>query len=273
MAPQVLHYDDDGPQAGTRAFVLLHGFTLDHATWRPVRDGLRRFGRTLAVDLIGHGQSPAPEDLGAYTLTACLDQLEGVLERAGVAAAWAVGYSMGARVALQWAVHRPHRVRGLILESGTAGLESEQERLNRQALDEALAARILKGGVKAFVEEWLEQPLFAGLKQLPPAEQEALKERRLLNRAVGLANSLRGLGAGTMAPVWAELPNLRLPALLLAGEHDPKYAALAQRMAALIPGSRCVIVPGSGHTVHVEQPQAWSAAVAAFLETVNAHGS
>jgi 2-succinyl-6-hydroxy-2,4-cyclohexadiene-1-carboxylate synthase len=269
---QLLHVDDDGPRTGSRAFVLLHGFTLDHATWQPVRDSLRRFGRTLAVDLIGHGQSPAPEDVGAYTMTACLEQLDTVLERAGLSGAWAVGYSMGARVALQWAVHRRHRVRGLILESGTAGLESGQERLNRQVLDDALAARIIKGGVKAFVEEWLEQPLFAGLKKLPPAEQEALKERRLLNRTVGLVNSLRGMGAGAMAPVWAELPNLLMPTLLLAGENDPKYAALARRMAGFIPGSRCAIIPGSGHTVHVEQPQAWSAAVAAFLETTVERG-
>src|SRR5689334_13898460 len=120
-----LHYDDDGAQAGERAFVLLHGFTLDHTTWGGVRDALRKFGRTIAVDLIGHGQSPAPDEAEPYTFQACLDQLDDVLNRAGVKAAWAVGYSMGARTALQWAVRRPQRVQGLILESGTAGIESD----------------------------------------------------------------------------------------------------------------------------------------------------
>lgn len=266
-----LHFDDDGPQAGRRGFLLLHGFTGDTTTWGRARDVLRRHGRTVAVDLVGHGRSPAPDDVAAYAMTACLDQLNGVLERLGLPAAWAVGYSMGARVALQWAVRRPQRVRGLILESGTAGLESAAERAQRTALDEALGARILKGGMQAFVEEWLEQPLFAGLKKLPKPVQEAQKGQRLLNRTVGLVNSLRGMGAGAMAPVWSELPNLRVPALLLAGEQDAKYVALARRMAGLIPGSRCEIVPESGHSVHVEQTEAWAKAVSDFLEATDAH--
>jgi 2-succinyl-6-hydroxy-2,4-cyclohexadiene-1-carboxylate synthase len=260
-----LHYDDDGPQPGQRAFVLLHGFTLDHTTWAPVRDALRRHGRTIAVDLIGHGRSPAPEDVAPYTLTACLDQLDDVLERAGLPAAWVVGYSMGARVALRWAVQRPHRVQGLILESATAGLESERERANRQVLDDALAERIRRGGMQAFVEEWLEQPLFSGLKRLPQAQQDANKAQRLLNRTVGLVNSLRGMGAGALAPVWGEVANLAIPSLLLAGQNDAKYVNLAQRLAGRIPGSRCVVLPGAGHTVHQEQPQTWSAAVNSFL--------
>src|SRR5262249_39487828 len=158
----------------------------DGGTWKTVRAGLRQQGRTIAVDLLGHGKSPAPEEVAPYHMTACLDQLDDVLERAGIPAAWVVGYSMGARVALQWAVHRPHRVQGLILESGTAGLESAQERGERVVLDEALGARIMKGGMKAFVEEWLELPLFSGLKQLPATQQDALKGQRLLSRTVGL---------------------------------------------------------------------------------------
>src|SRR5262245_14584857 len=119
-----LHYDDDGAQAGQRAFVLLHGFTLDHTTWSPVRDALRKFGRTIAVDLVGHGQSSSPEDVAPYTMRSCREQLGDVLDRAGVKAAWVVGYSMGARTALQWAVRHPARVQGLILASGTAGIVS-----------------------------------------------------------------------------------------------------------------------------------------------------
>jgi 2-succinyl-6-hydroxy-2,4-cyclohexadiene-1-carboxylate synthase len=260
-----LYIDDDGPAAGQRTFLLLHGFTGDGTTWSPVRAGLRRWGRTVTVDLVGHGRSPAPDDVAAYTMAACLEQLDGVLERLALPAVWAVGYSLGARVALQWAAQRPHRVQGLILTSGTAGLESAQERNERTSLDEALAQRILTVGIAAFVEEWLAQPLFAGLNKLPQAQQETQREQRLRNRPAGLANSLRGMGTGAMAPVWSDLPNLRLPALLLAGQDDAKFVALARRMAGLIPGAQCAFIPSAGHSVQVEQPAAWSAAVAAWL--------
>jgi len=263
-----LQVDDDGAGApsGGPVFVLLHGFTTDGTAWAPVRAALRRFGRTVAVDLIGHGRSPAPEDVSAYTMTACLAQLDGVLEALGLPAAWWVGYSMGARVALQMAAIRPHRVRGLIVESGTAGLETAAERARRAAEDETLALRIEAVGVAAFVEEWLARPLFAGLARLPPEQRAAQRERRLKNSARGLAHSLRGMGTGAMAPLWSALADVRVPTLFIAGEQDAKFVAIARRMSGLVPGSLCVAVPGSGHTVHAEQPEAWMAAAVKFLE-------
>jgi len=263
-----LHVDDDGAQGapGRPAFVLLHGFTNDGTAWEPVRESLRRFGRTIAVDLIGHGRSPAPAEVFAYTLSACLGQLEDVLEDLRLPAAWWAGYSMGARVALQMAVQRPHRVLGLIVESGTAGLEEAGERARRMADDEALAQRIESEGVAAFVAEWLARPLFAGLEKLPPAQREAQRQRRLRNSARGLAHSLRGMGTGAMAPVWAALADLPRPALFIAGELDPKFVAIARRMAGLVGRSRLAIIPGSGHTVHAEQPEAWRREVTRFLE-------
>ena len=115
-----LHVDWDGqgsPQESRDrpTLALLHGFAGDGRTWNPVRDGLREVGPTLAIDLIGHGQSPAPEEQGRYTMDACLDDLEATMMGLGLESAWWLGYSMGGRVALQMAVGRPHLLRGLML--------------------------------------------------------------------------------------------------------------------------------------------------------------
>ena len=267
-----LHVDSDTlptPGGNPKAvFVLLHGFTNDGTAWDSVRDILRSHGRTVAVDLIGHGRSPAPPEVSHYTLSACLDQLEEVLDRLGLSNAWWVGYSMGARVALQMAIHRPHCVQGLILESGTPGLETSLERAQRAAEDEALANKIETHGVPTFIEEWLERPLFAGLKRLPPEQQSAARARRLKNNARGLANSLRGMGTGMMPSGWSALAGLKVPTLLLAGEKDPKFLEIARRMERGIPKSRIVVIPGSGHAIHEEQPAAWKATVGGFLAEV-----
>jgi pimeloyl-ACP methyl ester carboxylesterase len=83
--------------------------------------------------------------------------------------------------------------------------------------------------------------------------------------AQGLANSLRGLGQGVQPPLVDRLPSVRMPALLLAGALDAKYAALSREMSRAMPDARRVIVPDAGHAVHLERPQAFQYAVLDFL--------
>ncbi len=265
-----LHTDWDGakpsaPGRADRVLVLLHGFTGDLTTWEPVRSGLRRWGRTLGVDLIGHGRSPVPQQVADYSMSACLDQVLRVLDTLGIANAWWLGYSMGGRVALQMAAHHPHRVQGLLLVSTMAGYADPAERSRRIAEDQALAQSIEAGGVPAFVEHWLERPIFSGFKRLPPPQQAALREQRLRNSALGLANSLRGMGAGAMPPVWEQLAPLRVPVLVMAGEEDPKFVDQAARLGALWPHAQRKIFSGAGHAPQVTHPQAFLAEIDQFF--------
>ena len=264
--PPALHAEWDGPPApGRPVLVLLHGFMGSAASWAGVRPGLRALGSTLAVDLPGHGASPVPPDAAQGSLGACLGQLQAVLAQRGIARAWWLGYSLGARVALSMAVTHPQCVAGLVLESGTAGLEHAAARAARQAQDEALAADIERDGVPAFVERWLALPLFAGLRRLPAEAYAEQRRRRLGHSAAGLAAALRGLGSGVMPPLWRRLGELAVPTLLIAGAEDEKYVALGRRLHAAIPGSALHSVPGAGHVPHVEQPQAFLEIVAEFL--------
>ncbi|MBI4081128.1 MAG: 2-succinyl-6-hydroxy-2,4-cyclohexadiene-1-carboxylate synthase [Candidatus Lambdaproteobacteria bacterium] len=260
-----LHAECDAPAPGRPVLVLLHGFTGDGTTWEPVREGLRRRGRTVAVELLGHGRSPAPDDVAPYRMEACLDQLEALLARLGIGPAWWVGYSMGGRVALQVGVRKPHLVAGLVLESATPGLESPAERAERVAADEALAAGIGRDGLEAFVERWTALPMFEGLTRLPAGRKAALRAQRLRNAPQGLANSLRGMGTGSMPSAWGALGRLAVPTLLLAGGRDAKFVAIARAMAGLIPGSTLALIPEAGHNVHEEAPEPYLRAVEAFF--------
>jgi 2-succinyl-6-hydroxy-2,4-cyclohexadiene-1-carboxylate synthase len=264
-----LHADWDGfGEPGRPVLVLLHGFTGSGKSWEGVRDGLRGLGATLAVDLIGHGASPVPEEVEPYTIPACLEQLEALLERLGIASAWWLGYSMGGRVALQMAAHKPARVEGLILESATPGIPDAPSRAERVRTDEQLAASILADGLAPFVELWLNNPLFAGLRELPQGLLADQRERRMECNPLGLANSLRGMGTGSMEPLWDNLPGLDVPALLLAGRRDTKFADLGREMAALLPRATLRLMPGAYHVPHVENPAEFLAAVTEFFETL-----
>ncbi len=259
---------------------LVHGFTQTLASWEPLAGRLRRRWQVVRVDLPGHGGSGAARaDLPttAALLGAAVEGLEKGSD-AGTAGAGRglshsraacgafVGYSLGGRVCLRLALDRPDLVRALVLLGASPGIADAGERAERRAADEALARELERGGVAAFLDRWLAGPLFATL----PAGRAGRSER-LGNSAAGLAAALRLLGTGAQEPLWARLPELAAPVLLVAGELDGKFAALAGRMAAAIgPRARVALVPHAGHAAHLEQPERFGDLVEGFLEKAHA---
>jgi len=177
-----------------------------------------------------------------------------------------LGYSLGGRIALYAAFSGFFRA--LILESASPGLASPIEREERRISDEMLAASIERDGVAAFVDQWEKLPLFASQQSLSAECQQALHAQRLHNCAVGLANSLRGVGVGVQPALHARLPALSIPVLLIAGELDKKFCALARQMAQALPQSQLHIVPGAGHAVHLERPREFDDLVRDFCISV-----
>lgn len=245
--------------------VLLHGFTGSADTWRGLAESLAGEYRTIAPDLIGHGRSPAPAALDRYRMERAADELVALLrERGHGRAAW-LGYSLGGRVALHVAARHPEAVAALALEGASPGIADAAERAARVRSDEALAARIERDGVEAFVDEWERVPLFATQRALPAETRAAVRAVRVSHAARGLANSLRGMGAGAQEPLQGRLGEMRAPALLLAGDLDAKYAALAAEMARTMPNATMSLIAGAGHAAHLERPEAFLRPLREFL--------
>lgn len=232
--------------------VLLHGFTGSTETWAPSRALLGTRHRVIAVDLPGHGRSPAPAPRDR--LPAVADALAATLDRLDVARAAWLGYSLGGRVALHVALRHPARVARLVLESTSPGIADVCARAARADADAALALRLERHGVPAFVDAWMAQPLFASQRRLDAAVLARERALRLRQTAAGLAAALRALSVGGQGPLWRELPALRMPVLLVAGAEDVRYAGYARAMAEHLPAARVALVPEAGHTVHLENP-------------------
>jgi 2-succinyl-6-hydroxy-2,4-cyclohexadiene-1-carboxylate synthase len=247
-APGPLHVEvvgpaDDrpGPTGPPDPLVLVHGFTQTGRCWGPFADDLARDHRLVLVDAPGHGGS-ASVDADLPTGATLLGDAAG--------RGTYVGYSMGGRLALHLALARPELVERLVLIGSTGGIDDDAERAARRAADEALADHLLDVGVPAFLDEWLAQPLFAGLT---PAT--ACRDERLANTVAGLASSLRRAGTGTQEPLWGRLGAIDVPVLVLAGVDDAKFSAVAGRLARSIgPNATVALVPRSGHTAQLENP-------------------
>ena len=223
--------------------VLLHGFTGYSRSFAHL--GLD----AVTPDLPGHNGAPP-----ATSWEDALDRLEPLLDPGPVVLG---GYSMGARLALGLALRRPERIERLVLASGTAGLESEEERARRRADDEELARFVEQRGVPDFVEKWERNPILASLD---PLQMQQLRLERLQHEPRGLASALRHLGTGAQPSYWGALGGLRAQVILLAGKRDAKFAALAYRLHLALPRSELRLLE-CGHVIHLEQPEAFKGAL------------
>ncbi len=247
---------------------LLHGFTQSGRSWREVLAKMPGGFMWIVPDLRGHGLTRTQPG-ASCTMEACTSDLEMLWDRLGVERTHLVGYSMGGRSALHVTVRRPRRILSLLTVPAHAGLD-EEAREGRRRGDEALAERIEKEGLEAFVNYWSSLPLFAGLERRGPSFVAQVRSERLENHVAGLACSLRGMGAGVMEPVWEDLGQVSVPCTFVAGQLDHGYVASARRLAASVPDGRFEIVPRAGHSVQQERPDAFARVLADHLAAASA---
>ena len=170
-----------------------------------------------------------------------------------------VGYSMGGRLCLRLAIDRPDVVRGLMLVSTSPGIADPTERAARVEADELLADSVERDGVGPFLDSWLAQPMFATV----PPEAPGLADRRRLTPEF-LAACLRRLGAGAMDPMWGEIAQLTMPVMLVTGDRDEKYTAIARRMLERMRPEVAHVHLDGGHALPLEQPEALGGLITAF---------
>jgi 2-succinyl-6-hydroxy-2,4-cyclohexadiene-1-carboxylate synthase len=242
---------------------MLHGFTQAGRSWREIIAKMPDGWKWVVPDLRGHGDTRVRPG-APHTMDACTGDLEMLWDHLQIARTHLVGYSMGGRLALHVAATRPDRILSLLTIGAHAGLD-EDAREGRRRGDEALAQRIETDGLEAFVNYWSSLPLFEGLERRGPAFVAQVRAERMENRVAGLAESLRGMGAGAMRPVWEDLAHVTCQFTFVAGQLDHGYVASARRLAASVPNGRVAVVQRAGHAAHQERPEAFARLLLAHL--------
>lgn len=242
--------------------LLLHGFTGSTTTWKTFISEWKDQFQMIAVDLPGHGKTVTPSP---RTMETCCKDLQALLHYLQLSEVHMIGYSMGGRTALTFAMLFPDQVASLTLESASPGLSSEAERVRRRENDEKLAQRIEQYGIERFVDFWENIPLFATQKQLSNKVLQVIRRERLSQSERGLAQSLRSMGTGIQPSWWGQLKQFARPVLLLAGAEDKKFTRINLEMKKRIAASQLNIVENIGHAIHVEEPEIFGKIVTEFI--------
>jgi pimeloyl-ACP methyl ester carboxylesterase len=239
--------------------VLAHGFPLDHTMWEAQINLLAQSHRVLAFDLRGFGRSDVVA--GTATMPQMADDLAAALDSLGINQPVTFGgLSMGGYVAWQFWLRHPQRLaRLLILDSRSTADTPEAAQGRHQ-----LAARIESEGPRAAWEAMRDKLFAAQTIQGHPEVVERIRQVAQHSAPQGLAAALRGMAL--RPDVTPQLPGLRVPTLVLAGEHDAISPPDEMRgFAQQIPHAQFVLIPAAGHMSPVENPAAVNQALADFL--------
>ncbi|MBX9625134.1 MAG: alpha/beta hydrolase [Gemmataceae bacterium] len=245
---------------GPITLVLVHGFPLDKDMWRPQVAALSAAARVVAVDLPGFGGSePAPftVDSAADAVAARLDA-DGITDRVVVG-----GLSLGGYVAMAFARRHPDRLAALILADTRAEPDDEAGKKGRGEM----IALAKDKGTAGVVEKMMPKLLGEATREGRPEVAEEVKRIAARQPTEAVVHALEALRDRPDAG--PGLGNVAVPTLVLVGEHDTLTPlTMAEAIGARVYGSEVVTVPGAGHLSNLENPEAFNAAVLAFLAEV-----
>jgi pimeloyl-ACP methyl ester carboxylesterase len=249
--------------SGRRPLLLVHGFTGHRDDFIDRIPELAEQGRVLAPDLRGHGSSSHTGRAETFGFEQLVDDQRALLDALGIERCDLLGHSLGGMVTLRFALAYPERVASLILlNTAPFAPDAYEPAVFEKAGEIALA----KG--MARLQELVEQAA-RNADDPSPADRQSEKwadrywahhRRRYCEMDPAAYGALGAamLGQTSLVP---RLREIRCPTTVIVGCDDRKFLRGADAMAAAISGARHAVIPDAGHHPHMENPEAWLAAM------------
>ena len=267
-----IEYEDHG--TGDRPLVLVHGFTGSRDDWLEPLPELARLGRTVALDLRGHGGSTKTGDLASYCFEPLVDDLAALHDALDLGPWDLLGHSLGGMLVLRFALTHPERVRSLVLMNtsphgvplAARPLLEAGAQLGRARGMGALAFIMRQGQSRAG------PPAPARARVLQAMGEEAFWARVARKIEQMEPDSFLGLGSALyeQQAVTERLGELRVPTTIIVGDQDTVFLEPTEIMRKNIPGAVAVILKDAAHSPQLETPGPWLDAVRGHLERVRA---
>lgn len=261
-----LHYESSG--SGT-AILFIHEFAGDHRSWAPQVAHFARRYRCITYAARGYPPSDVPADLPSYSQRRAVEDAIAVLDAAEVDSAHVVGLSMGGFAALHLLLTHPGRVRAAVVAGAGYGAQPEKrEQFRAESL--AIAAAFESQGAARVAGSYAVGPARVQLQNKNPKAWRAFAAALAEHDSTGAALTMRGVQA--MRPSIYDLGDrlraVRTPVLIVAGDEDEGVLEPALMLKRTLPSSGLVVLPRTGHTANLEEPEVFNAAVERFLSDV-----
>jgi pimeloyl-ACP methyl ester carboxylesterase len=263
-----LYYEETGTGA---PIVFVHEFAGDSRSWHlQVRYLARRY-RCIAFNARGYPPSDVPSDPGAYSQRRAVDDIKGILDHLGIAKAHICGLSMGGYATLLFGTTHPGRALSLTVAGcGYGSVGAERAAFHRDV--ELVARRFEQDGMTKVADFYSRGPTRVQFIDKDPVGWREFYDQFAGGSATGHALTIRGvqLTRPSVFDLGPDLERLEVPTLIVTGDEDEPCLEPAIFMKRKIPAAGLVVLPKSGHTINLEEPDAFNRALVEFLTAVDA---
>ncbi|MCZ6534954.1 MAG: alpha/beta hydrolase [Chloroflexi bacterium] len=247
--------------------VLCHEFAGDYQSWHTqVRYFSRRY-QVITYNARGYPPSDVPTQLEAYSQEQAVEDLHGLLLHLRIDQAYVAGLSMGGSVALNFGFSHPEVAKALVV-AGTGTGSANPEEFRREVA--ALADRFESEGMEVMAEEYARGRTRLPFLRKDPRGWEEFKTMLADHSPLGSALTFRGV-QGKRPSVFdqqTQLRGLTVPTLILCGDEDEPCIDASVFMKRNIPSAGLMMLPQTGHTLNLEEPDLFNRAVMDFLTAV-----
>ncbi|MBI3967410.1 MAG: alpha/beta hydrolase [Chloroflexi bacterium] len=249
--------------------VWSHEFAGDYRSWDPQVSFFSRLYQNVTYNNRGYPPSGVPTDPDAYSQDQSVDDLHGLMQHLGLKDAHVAGLSMGGNVALNFALKYPELCRSIVVAGCGAGTTNRErfERDVRQSVE-----LMQTKGMDAFVDLYAAGPTRQPYLRKDPKGYQVFKEQFAAHSTLGSALTFQGVQL-RRPPIYElkdKMNRLTVPTLVLIGDEDEPCVDPAVFMKREIPTAGLVVIPQSGHTINLEEPDAFNRAVLDFFRVVEA---
>jgi len=261
-----LYYEEVGEGA---PLVFVHEFAGETESWRPQVQFFARRYRTIAYNARGYPPSDVPDDPPAYSQERAVQDIRGVLDHLGIAKAHLCGLSMGGYAVLHFGLSYPERARSLVV-AGCGYGSGDRDAFRR---DSSQVVKRFEDEGMARVAGWYSRgPTRVQFLDKDPKGWQEFHDRLAAGSARGHALTMQGvqMKRPSVYDLGARMEALRVPTLVVTGDEDEPCLEPALFMKRKIPSAGLVVLPKAGHTINLEEPEAFNRAVLDFLTAVDA---
>ena len=251
--------------------VFVHEFAGDLRSWEPQVRHLSRRYRCITWNARGFPPSDVPDDTGAYSQDRARDDVLAVLDALDIERAHVVGLSMGGFATLHFGLAHPGRARSLVVAGVGYGAEPDQRERFRSEAD--ITARVLRTeGMAAWAGTYSLGPTRVQFQNKDPRGWGEFADMLAEHSAAGSAHTQQGVQKErpSVFDLADGMRKLTVPTLVVTGDEDWPCLVPSVFMKRTIPSAGLLVVPNTGHTVNLEEPDAFNAALADFFAHVDA---
>jgi pimeloyl-ACP methyl ester carboxylesterase len=263
-----LYYEETGSGLPV---IFVHEFAGDHRSWEPQLRHLGRRYRCITYAARGWPPSEVPEAVGSYSQARACEDIRCVLDHLKIDKAHIVGLSMGGMATLHFGLTHPSRALSLLVAGAGYGSESaEREKFRNEAV--VIAGRLEREGMAAFAEAYAYGPTRVQFENKDPRGFAEFKRMLAEHSAKGAANTQLGVQRErpSIFDLEEKLKRLTVPMLVVTGDEDWPCLLPGVFIKRTCPSAGLLVIPNTGHTVNIEEPDAFNRALSDFLAQVDA---